>query len=125
MMVARSSTEGSKLKSPALKVAGWGLLYGDFFDLYDVAAAFDIPSAQAIQLMNYLRTSDWVDKAVKVRRGLREEGKAPKRIFIKVLCIHQEPAPRVEKVPSDPKWKPIQQQLTKLVKFMPSPRGAR
>lgn len=115
----------SILREKAMMVAGWGLLYGDFFDLYDIAGAFDIPSAQAVQLMNYLRTSDWVDKSVKVRRGLWEEGKAPKRIFIKVLCIHQEPAPRVEKVPSDPKWKPIQQQLTKLVKFMPSPRGAR
>lgn len=113
----------SKLKPMALQVAGWGLLYGDFFDLYDVSEAFDIPSAQAVQLMKYLRTSDWVDKAVKVRCGLREEGKAPKRIFIKVLCIHQEPAPRLEKVPPDPKWKPIQQQLTKLVKFIPSPRG--
>ncbi|MFQ2403599.1 hypothetical protein ACLHZ5_00350 [Aeromonas media] len=75
--------------------------------------------------MNYLRTSDWVDKAEKVRRGLREEGKAPKRIFIKMLCIHQEPAPRLEKVPPDSNWKSIQQQLTTLVRFMPSPRGAR
>lgn len=108
-----------------MMVAGWGLLYGDFFDLYDVAAAFEIPSAQAVQLMNYLRTSDWVDKSVKVRRRLREEGKAPKRIFIKVTCIHQEPAPRLEKVPPAPKWEPIQLQLKKLVKLMPSPRGAR
>jgi hypothetical protein len=116
---------GSKLRDKSMLVAGWGLLYGDFFDLYDIAAAFDITSAQAGQLMLYLRTSDWVDKIVKVRRGLREEGKAPKRIFIKVLCIHQEPAPRLEKVPPDPKWEPIQQQLTRLVKLMPSPRGAR
>jgi hypothetical protein len=93
----------SKLREPAMMVAGWGLLYGDFFDLYDVAAAFDIPKAQAVQLMNYLRTSDWVDKTVKVRRGLRED----------------------EKAPPDPKWEPIQQQLTRLVKLMPSPRGAR
>lgn len=108
-----------------MAVAGWGLLYGDFFDLYDAAEAFNIPSAQASQLMHYLRTSHWVDKSVRVRRGLREEGKAPKRIFIKVLCIHQEPAPRLEKAPPDPKWEPIQQQLTRLVKLMPSPRGAR
>ncbi|WP_279450570.1 hypothetical protein [Aeromonas hydrophila] len=115
----------SKLRAHALQVAGWGLLYGDFFDLYDVAEAFDISSAQAGQLMLYLRTSDWVDKDVKVRRGLREEGKAPKRIFIKVRCIHQEPAPRLEKVPPTPKWKPIQQQLKMLVKLMPSPKQVR
>lgn len=115
----------SKLRAHAQRVAGWGLLYGDFFDLYDVSEAFDIPSSQAVQLMNYLRTSDWVEKSVKVRRGLREEGKAPKRIFIKVLCIHQEPAPRMDRVPPDPKWKPIQQQLTKLVKLIPSPKAAR
>ncbi len=107
-----------------MMVAGWGLLYGDFFDLYDVAAAFGIPSAQAVQLMNYLRTSDWVDKTVKVRSGLREEGKAPKRIFIKVLCIYQEPAPRLEKAPPIPKSEPVVRQLTRLVKLMRSPRGS-
>lgn len=115
----------SKWREPALKVAGWGLLHGDFFDLYDVAEAFDIPSSQAVQLMIYLRTLFWVDKVVKVRFGLREEGKAPKRIFIKVLCIHREPPPRPLKVLPLSKSEPIQQQLTRLVKFMPSPRGAR
>lgn len=116
---------GSRLREKALMVAGWGLVHGDFFDIYDVSEAFHIPSAQAHQLMRYLRTLHWVDKSVRVRCGLREEGKAPKRIFIKVLCIHQEPAPRLDKVPPDPKLEPIQQRLTKLVKFMPSPRGAR
>ncbi|MFQ2273945.1 hypothetical protein [Aeromonas hydrophila] len=115
----------SKLRAHAQRVAGWGLLYGDFFDLYDVSEVFDIPSSQAGKLMHYLRTSDWVDKVVKVRRGLREEGKASKRVFIKVLCIHQEPAPRLDRMPPDPKWKPIQQQLTKLVKLIPSPKAAR
>jgi len=114
-----------KLRHDALSVAGWGLLHGDFFDLYDVAETLDIPSSQAGQLMLYLRTLHWVDKVVKVRCGLREEGKAPKRIFIKVICIHQEPPPRPLKVPPPPKSEPVRQQLVRLAKFMPSPRGAR
>lgn len=58
-----------------------------------------------------------------VRIGLKEEGKVHKRIFIKVFCIHPEAPPMPEKVPPAPKSASIQQQLTKLVKFMPSPRG--
>lgn len=112
----------SRLKAPALQVAGWGLLRGNFFDLYDVAEAFNIPSSQAGQLMLYLRTLHWVDKVVKVRCGLREEGKAPKRVFIKVICIHPDPPARLAKVPPTPKSDPIQKQLTELVKLMPSPR---
>lgn len=52
---------GSNMKAPALKLAGWGLLQGDFFDLYDVAEVLDIPSAQAGQLMIYLRTLQTVE----------------------------------------------------------------
>lgn len=115
----------SVFKIPALKMAGWGLLHGEFFDLYDAAEVLEMPSSQAGQLMYYLRTLQCVELVAEVRGGLKEKGKVPKRIFIKVLCIHQEPTPRVEKVPPDPKWKPIQQQLTRLVKLMPSPRGAR
>lgn len=115
----------ARLKEKALMVAGWGLLHGDFFDLYDVSEACDIPSAQACQLMRYLRTLHWVDKSVRVRRGLRDEGKAPKRIFIKVLCIHQEPPPRALKETPMPKSEHVMQQLTRLAKFMPSPRGVR
>ncbi len=115
----------SKLRSPSLKVAGWGLLHGDFFDLYDIAEVFEIPCDQAGQLMIYLRGLDSVELVAEVRGGLKEKGRAPKRIFIKVLCIHPEVPPRPQKLPPVPKSVSLQQQLTKLVKLMPSPRGAR
>ena len=115
----------STLKAPALKMAGWGLLHGDFFDLYDVAEVLEIPSGQAGHLMIYLRTLHCVELVAKTCRGLREKGKASKRIFIKVLCIHPDPPPRPAKTTPTPKSEPIQQQLTHLVKFMPSPPGSR
>ncbi|WP_368219650.1 hypothetical protein [Aeromonas sp. R7-2] len=115
----------SVFKAPALKMVGWGLLQGDFFDLYDVAEVLEIPSGQAGDLMIYLRTLKCVELVAEVRRGLKEEGKVYKRIFIKVLCIHPEAPPSPKKVPLVPKSASIQQQLTKLVKFMPSPRGFR
>lgn len=115
----------SRLKAPALKMAGWGLLHGDFFDLYDVAEVLEIPSGLAGQLMIYLRTMHSVELVAEVRVGLKEEGRAHKRIFIKVLCIHPEALPNPKKVPTVPKSVSLQQQLTQLVKFMPSPRGAR
>lgn len=115
----------SRLKAPALKMAGWGLLHGDYFDLYDIAEAFDIPSGQAGQLMIYLRGLDSVELVAEVRGGLKEKGRAPKRIFIKVLCINPEVSPRPQKLPPVPKSVSLQQQLTMLVKLMPSPRGAR
>lgn len=115
----------SRLKVPALKMAGWGLLHGDFFDLYDVAEVLEIPTGKAGNLMIYLRTLHSVELVTEVRVGLKEKGKVHKRIFIKVLCIHPEAAPRPQKLPPAPKSASIQQQLTKLVKFMPSPRGVR
>ena len=115
----------SILKEPALQMAGWGLLHGDFFDLYDVAEVLEIPSRQAGQLMYYLRTLQFIELVADVRGGLKEEGKANKRIFIKVLCIHPETPPSPKKVPPVPKSVSLQQQLIKLVKLMPSPRGAR
>ena len=115
----------SVLKAPALKMAGWGLLHGDFFDHYDIAEVFEIPSGQAGQLMIYLRRLDSVELVAEVRGGLKEKGRAPKRIFIKVFCIHPEVPPRPQKLPPAPKSASIHQQLTKLVKLMPSPRGAR
>ncbi|MBL0662674.1 MULTISPECIES: hypothetical protein [Aeromonas] len=111
----------SKLRTPALKIAGWGLLYGDFFDLYDAAEVLEIPSGQAGQLMLYLRRLDSVELVAEVRGGLKEQGRAPKRLFIKVLCIHPEAPPRPQKLPPAPKSASIQQQLTKLVKLMPLP----
>lgn len=144
----------SKLKDPALKIAGWGLLHGDFFDLYDVAEVFDISNSEAAQLMVYLRTMRSVEMVVKVRRGLREKGKSPKRIVIKVFNIHhaQFERPQPNKAPTEPKppkpTKPprptrppklvappkppkppkpesLQQKLARLVQAMPSPPESR
>ena len=115
----------SKLKAPALKMAGWGLLYGEFFDLYDVAEVLEIPNGQAGDVMIYLRSMKCIELVAEVRRGLKEEKKVHKRIFIKVLCIHPEAPPSPKKVPLVPKSVSLQKQLTKLIKLMPSPRGAR
>ncbi len=106
-------------------MAGWGLLHGDFFDLYDVVEVLEIPNGQAGEVMIYLRSMKCVELVAEVRRGLKEEKKVHKRIFIKVLCIHPEAPPSPKKVPSVPKSVSLQQQLTQLVKLMPSPRGAR
>lgn len=115
----------SVLKAPAMRMAGWGLLHGDFFDLYDVVEVLEIPSSQAGDLMIYLSSMKCVELVAEVRRGLKEERKVHKRIFIKVLCIHPEALPNSKKVPPVPKSVSLQQQLTQLVKFMPSPRAAR
>ncbi|MFQ2767178.1 hypothetical protein ACK3ZB_10630 [Aeromonas caviae] len=115
----------SRLRAPALKMAGWGLLHGDFFDLYDAAEVLEIPSGLAGQLMIYLCTMHSVEFVAEVRVGLKEPGRANKRIFIKVLCIHPEALPNPKKMPSVPKSVSLQQQFTKLVKLMPSPWGAR
>lgn len=115
----------SVLKAPALKMAGWGLLHGDFFDLYDVVEVLEIPSGQAGDLMIYLRMLKCVELVAEVRKGLKEEGKVHKRIFIKVLCIHPEALPSPKKEPPMPKSVSLQQQLTQLVKLMPSLRGVR
>lgn len=115
----------SVLKAPAMRMAGWGLLHGDFFDLYDVVEVLEIPSSQAGDLMIYLRSMKCVELVAEVRRGLKEERKVHKRIFIKVLCIHPETLPSPKKESPEPKSVFLQRQLTQLVKFMPSPRGAR
>ncbi|MCE9936353.1 hypothetical protein [Aeromonas salmonicida] len=115
----------SKLRSPALRMAGWGLLHRDFFDLYDVVEVLEIPNGQAGDVMIYLRSMKCIELVAEVRRGLKEEKKVHKRIFIKVLCIHPEAPPSSKKVPPVPKSVFLQQQLTQLVKLMPSPRGAR
>ncbi|MBV7439043.1 hypothetical protein [Aeromonas sp. sif2416] len=115
----------SKFRAPALKMAGWGLLHGDFFDLNDVAEVLEMPSGEAGQLMYYLRTLHSVELVSEVRLGRKEKGKAHKRIVIKVLCLHPEAPPRPKRLPQLSKSASLQQQLTKLVKLMPSPRGAR
>jgi hypothetical protein len=98
----------SKLRDPSLMVAGWGLLYGDFFDLYQVAEVFEIPNSQAADLMMYLRALRCVELEAKTCGKLREKGKSPKRIFIKVLCIHADDFmksqdPKSPKMPKPPK----------------------
>ncbi|HDN9017665.1 TPA: hypothetical protein P2I01_004600 [Aeromonas salmonicida] len=115
----------SKLRAPALKMAGWGLLHDDFFDLDDVAEVLEIPSGEAGQLMYYLRTLHSVELVSEVRVGRKEEGKVYKRIVIKVLCIYPEAPPRPKRLPQLSKSASLQQQLTRLVKFMPSLRGDR
>ena len=115
----------SRLRAPALKMAGWGLLHGDYFDLDDVAEVLEISSDQAGQLMYYLRTLHSVELVSEVRVGRKQEGKVHKRIVIKVLCLHPEAPPRPKRLPQISKSASLQQQLTKLVKLMPSPRGAR
>ncbi len=84
-----------------------------------------MPNGQAGEVMIYLRSMKCVELVAEVRRGLKEEKKVHKRIFIKVLCIHPEAPPKPQKLPPAPKSASIQQQLTELVRFMPSPRGVR
>lgn len=144
----------SRLKPLALQVAGWGLLYGDFFDLYQVADVFEIPNSQAADLMMYLRALRCVELEAKTCGQLREKGKSPKRIFIKVFCIHpddfmksqelkppmmtkppkQTKPPRAQrppkqptppKPPKPPKPETLQQKLARLVQVMPSPPESR
>lgn len=118
--------EKSTLRPMALKVAGWGLLHGDFFDLHAISGLLDAPDAQAGYVLGYLRTLSFVDTVAETRSCKRELGKrSSRRVFIKVLAIHPEPSPRTVKEPPEPKWEPVQWQLTRLVKIMPSPRGAR
>lgn len=84
----------SILRALAVKIAGRGLLHGDFFDLYNVFEVLEMPSRRAGQLMYYLRLLQCVERMAEVRIGLKEEGKAHKQIFIKVLYIHPETLPR-------------------------------
>lgn len=115
----------SKLKDPALKVAGWGLQHGEFFDLHAVMELLQVQSDLASAIIHYLRCLSYVETVAETRSCKREPGKrSSHRIFIKVLCIHPEAPPSPKKVPPAPKSASLQQQLTKLVKLMPSPRGA-
>ena len=115
----------SKLKVPALQVAGWGLLHGDFFDLYDVAEHLLLSVEVAGKVILYLRSFSEVETVAETRSCTREPGKSSThRIFIKVRSIHPEKTKPVKHLPP-PKSEPIQQRLTHLVKFMPLPPGSR
>ncbi len=110
----------------ALQVAGWGLLYGDFFDLHSISGLLGVSDRVAGEVLIYLRRLCYVDTVAETRSCKREPGKrSSHRVFIKVLAIHPESPPRTVKEPPEPKWEPVQQQLVRLVKIMPSPRGAR
>lgn len=105
----------SRLKAMALQVAGWGLLYGDFFDLHIVSDLLQVPHDVAGDAVIYLRNLGYVETVAETRSCKREPSKrSSHRVFIKVIAIHPEP-----------KWEPVQQPLARLVKIMPSPRGAR
>lgn len=65
-----------------------------------------------------------VELVSEVRVGRKEKGKAHKRMVIKVLSLHPEAPPSPKKVPPAPKSASLQQQLSKLVKLMHSPRTA-
>jgi len=88
----------SKWKWPALKVARWAFKHGEFFDLYDVSYLLGIPVSDAGKVVLYLRSLRCVEKLAETRRCKPEPGRmARRRIFIKVLAIHQEPSGLVEK----------------------------
>lgn len=112
----------SKLKPMALQVAGWGLLHGDFFDLYDVAELLQIPAIMAKSLVIYLRKTGYVETVAETRSCKREVGKvSTHRVFIKVLAIHPEPLTR----PQSFRLNVLRSKLARLSKVMPSPRGDR
>lgn len=112
----------SKLKPTALQIAGWGLLYGDFFDFHEVAERLDIPSKAARAAVLYLRSLGNVDTQAETRSCKREPGKrSAQRVFIKVLAIHPEPVPGSQSF----RLNVLRAKITHLSKVMPSPRGVR
>lgn len=112
----------SKLKPMALQVAGWGLLYGDFFDLHAITGLLGVPDALAGDVMGYLRTLSFVDTIAETRSCKREPSKrSSHRVFIKVLCIHHEPPSKTPPAKVDI----LHSKLAHLSKVMPSPKVAR
>ena len=111
----------SKLKAPALRVAGWGLLYGEFFDLYTVVDLLQVPSDFASDVVHYLRCLPYVETVAETRSCKKEAGKSLRRIFIKVVAIHPE-SPR--KAPPA-KVDVLHSKLAQLSKNMPLPQGNR
>ncbi|MGL5071307.1 MAG: hypothetical protein ACRC61_08580 [Aeromonas salmonicida] len=112
----------SMLKPMALQVAGWGLLYGDFFDLHIVSALLQVPHDVAGDAVIYLRNLGYVETVAETRSCKREPGKrSSHRVFIKVLAIHPEPLPGSQSF----RLNVLRSKLARLSKAMPSPRGAR
>ncbi|WP_080755602.1 hypothetical protein [Aeromonas hydrophila] len=112
----------SKLKPMALQVAGWGLLYGDFFDLHEITGLLGVSNALAGEVMGYLRTLSFVDTIAETRSCKREPGKrSSHRVFIKVLCIHPEPPSKTPPAKVDV----LRSKLAHLSKVMPLPKSTR
>ncbi|MGY3892846.1 hypothetical protein [Aeromonas enterica] len=112
----------SVLRPMALQVAGWGMLYGDFFDLHSITSLLGVPDAVAGDVMIYLRTLSYVETVAETRNCKREPGKrSSHRVFIKVIAIHPEPLPGSESF----KLNVLRSKLARLSKAMPLPRGAR
>ncbi len=112
----------SKLREPALKVAEWGLLHGEFFDLYAVVELLKVQSDLARDIVHYLRYLSYVETVAETRSCKREPGKrSSHRIFIKVVAIHPEPPSKAPPAKVDV----LRSKLAQLSKAMPSPRGAR
>lgn len=114
--------EKSKWRPMALQAAGWGLLHGDFFDLYDVAEQFRIPAEIARELVLYLRKVSYVETISETRSCKREAGKrSPQRIFIKIVVIHPEPPDSLRPL----RLNALRSKLARMSKSMPSHRGTR
>jgi hypothetical protein len=111
----------SQLKAPTLRVAGWGLLYGEFFELYTVVDLLRVTSDFASNVVHYLRCLPYVETVAETRSCKKEAGKSQRRIFIKVVAIHPE-SPR--KVPPA-KVDVLHSKLAQLSKTMPLPQGKR
>lgn len=112
----------SKLKPMALQVAGWGLLYGCFFDFLEIAERLCIPAEVAREAVLYLRALHYVDTEAETRSCKREAGRRGEhRVYIKVLAIHPEPQPDLQSF----KLNVLRSKLARLSKAMPSPRGSR
>lgn len=112
----------SRLKPMALQVAGWGLLYGDFFDLHSISGLLGVSDRVAGEVLIYLRRLCYVDTVAETRSCKREPGKrSSHRVFLKVLAIHPEPLPGSQSF----RLNVLRSTLARLSKAMPSPRGAR
>jgi hypothetical protein len=106
----------------ALQVAGWGLLYGEFFDLHSISGLLGVSDRVAGEVLIYLRRFCYVETAAETRSCKREPGKrSSHRVFIKVLAIHPEPIPGSQSF----RLNVLRSKLARLSKAMPSPRGSR
>jgi hypothetical protein len=103
----------------ALQVAGWGLLYGDFFDLHSISGLLGVSDRVAGEVLIYLRRLCYVDTVAETRSCKREPGKrSSHRVFLKVLAIHPEPLPGSQSF----RLNVLRSKLARLSKAMPSPR---